>query len=92
MPELKNLNIIHSYFQHKQDFAAFHVGMHENRPTIKTEIPNLYLAGDWVKMDNCTMLMEAAFTSGSIAANEIFKQEKLQENKLVGVPLKGILA
>ena len=92
MPELKEMKIVHSYFQQKQDFAAFHVGLHENRPTINTEVPNLYLAGDWVKMDNCTMLMEAAFTSGSIAANEIFKKEGLRENKLVSVPVKGILA
>jgi isorenieratene synthase len=92
MPELEGLEIMHSYFQHKQDFAAFHVGLHENRPTITSEIPGLFLAGDWVKMDNCTMLMEAAFTSGSIAANEIFKKEGLKENLLVSVPVKGLLA
>lgn len=92
IPELKDMKIIHSYFQHKQDFAAFHVGMHENRPTILTEVPNLYLAGDWVKMDNCTMLMEAAYTSGAIAANEILTKEGLRENKLVSVPVKGLLA
>jgi len=91
MPELKNLKIVHSYFQHKQDFAAFHVGLHQNRPTVATEVPNLYLAGDWVKMDNCTMLMEAAFTSGSLAANEIFKKEGLKENLLESVPIKGLL-
>jgi isorenieratene synthase len=92
MPELKDMQIIHSHFQHKQDFAAFHVGLHANRPTITTEIPNLFLAGDWVKMENCTMLMEAAFTSGSIAANEIMKKEGLRENRLVSVPPKGLLA
>ncbi len=92
MPELKGLKTIHSYFQHKQDFAAFHVGLHAKRPTVTTEVPNLFLAGDWVKMDNCTMLMEASFTSGSLAANEIFKKENLQENPLVSVPVKGLLA
>jgi carotenoid phi-ring synthase / carotenoid chi-ring synthase len=91
MPALKNITVIHSYFQHKQDFAAFHVGLHANRPTIITEVPNLFLTGDWVKMDNCTMLMEAAFTSGSIAANEIFKKEGLKENQLMSVPVKGLL-
>ncbi len=91
MPELKDLTIVHSYFQHKQDFAAFHVGLHANRPTITSEIPNLYLAGDWVKMENCTMLMEAAYTSGAIAANEIFTKEGLAENALVSVPSKGLL-
>jgi hypothetical protein len=37
------------------------------------------------------MLMEAAFTSGSIAANEIMKKEGLRENELVSVPVKGLL-
>ncbi len=44
-------------------------------PRIETEIRGLYLAGDWVKMDNCTMLMEAAYTSGAIAANHIMARE-----------------
>lgn len=92
MPELKDARIIHSYFQHKQDFAAFHVGLRENRPQVKTEINGLYLAGDWVKMNNCTMLMEAAYTSGAIAANDIMRLEGIQENQLTGVPDKGIFA
>jgi len=92
MPEVKNLKIIHSYFQHKQDFAAFHVGLHAQRPTVNTDVPNLYLAGDWVKMENSTMLMEAAYTSGSAAANYILQKEGLRENQLVSVPSKGILA
>ena len=92
LPELKTMKIIHEYFQHRDDFSAFHTGLNKSRPGIKTELPNLFLAGDWVKMDNCTMLMEAAYTSGSIAANEIFTKEKLRENPLFSVPIKGLLA
>jgi uncharacterized protein with NAD-binding domain and iron-sulfur cluster len=55
-------------------------------------VPGFYVAGDWVKMDNCTMLMEAAYTSGAIAANHIMNVEGLQENLLESVPLKGVLA
>lgn len=91
LPELKNMNIKHEFFQHRNDFSAFHCGLYSNRPTIKTEVPNLFLAGDWVKMNNCTMLMEAAYTSGSIAANYILSQEQLQENLLRSVPVKGLL-
>jgi hypothetical protein len=43
-------------------------------------------------MNNCTMLMEAAYTSGAIAANRILKCEGLRENQLESVPLKGLLA
>jgi isorenieratene synthase len=92
LPELKDMKIKHEFFQHRNDFSAFHCGLHHNRPTVKTEVPNLYLAGDWVKMNNCTMLMEAAYTSGSIAANYIMSNEGLQENALFSVPLKGLLA
>lgn len=91
-PELKGLQIRHEFFQHRHDFPAFHTGLYSSRPTINTEVPGLYLAGDWVKMDNPTMLMEAAYTSGSLAANAIMQQEGLRENLLESVPLKGIFA
>ena len=91
-PELKGMKIIHEYFQHRDDFPGFHTGQYAGRSEVKTEIPGLYLAGDWVRMNNCTMLMEAAYTSGAIAANYIINEEGLQENQLESVPLKGILA
>lgn len=92
MPELKGMKIIHEYFQHRDDFPGFHVNQYSNRPEVKTGIPGLYAAGDWVKMNNCTMLMEAAYTSGAMAANYIFTEEGLQENLLRSVPIKGLLA
>jgi isorenieratene synthase len=91
-PELKGMQIAHEYFQHRDDFPGFHTDQHALRPEVKTDIPGLYLAGDWVKMDNCTMLMEAAYTSGAMAANYIMQVEGLQENQLDSVPIKGILA
>jgi len=91
-PELKDMNILHEYFQHRDDFPGFHTNQYAKRPEIKTEVPGFYVAGDWVKMNNCTMLMEAAYTSGAIAANYIMQTEALQENKLVSMPLKGIFA
>ncbi len=91
-PELTGLSICHEYFQYRNDFPGFHTNQYKDRPTIKTDIPNFYLAGDWVKMDNCTMLMEAAYTSGAIAANHIMEKEQLQINRLTSVPKKGLLA
>lgn len=91
LPELKGLEIKHQFWQHRNDFSAFHTGLHNNRPQVKTEVPNLYLAGDWVKMDNTTMLMEAAYTSGSIAANYILSSENLRENELCSVPSFGLM-
>ena len=91
-PELKGMKVWHEYFQHRDDFPGFHTHQYATRPEVKTDIPGLYLAGDWVKMNNCTMLMEAAYTSGAIAANHIMTEEGLKENKLESIPLKGILA
>jgi len=91
-PELKGMTFIHEYFQHRDDFPGFHTGQYATRPEVKTGVPGFYVAGDWVKMDNCTMLMEAAYTSGAIAANHIMTAEGLQENILESVPLKGVLA
>ena len=50
------------------------------------------LAGDWVKLPVPAMLMEAAYTSGSMACNFIFKKENLQENKLESVTNRGLFA
>jgi isorenieratene synthase len=91
-PELKDIKIKHEYFQHRDDFPAFHLHQYKERPTVKTEVPNLYLAGDWVKLPIPAMLMEAAYTSGSMASNYIFNEEKLQENKLESVSNFGLFA
>lgn len=90
-PELKGMEIKHEYYQFRNDFSAFHTSLYENRPTTKTEVEGLYYAGDWVKMDNCAMLMEGAYVSGVLAANDIMSKEGLQEKALVQVPPKGLL-
>lgn len=92
MPELKGMQIIHEYYQFKNDFPAFHTGQYADRPTIKTEDSTLFLAGDWVKMDNCAMLMEAAFTSGALAANAILEKEMVRGHSLYHIHDKGIFA
>ncbi len=59
---------------------------------MKTPIDNLYFAGDWVKLPTTAMLMEAAYTSGAMAANYIFDKESLQQNQLQSVSNRGLLA
>ena len=55
---------------------------------VKTEVENLFLAGDWVKLDNPAMLMEAATTSALYAANSIFNKENLKEEHSLFCPIK----
>ena len=78
--------------QVKDDFTAFHTNLAKNRPGFKTTINNLYLAGDWVKLDCPAMLMEAATTSALYSVNDILQNEGLQQEPIFSVPLKGILA
>lgn len=91
-PEIKGYKIKYEYLQVKDDFTAFHTNLYKNRPTVKTEVENLFLAGDWVKIENPAMLMEAATTSALFTANNIFIKERLREEPVISVPLKGIFA
>ncbi|MCS6818588.1 MAG: FAD-dependent oxidoreductase, partial [Chitinophagales bacterium] len=92
LPELKGFKIVHEYFQIKDDFTAYHTSLYGQRPETRTEIPGLFLAGDWVKTSHPFMLMEAAYTTGALAANYIMKNEGLCENQLFAVPERGLLA
>jgi len=91
-PEIKGFKVKYEYLQVKDDFTAFHTNLYKTRPTVKTEVESLFLAGDWVKLESPAMLMEAATTSALVAANSILKKEGLKEGHIYSVPLKGIIA
>ena len=91
-PEIKNYQVSHEYLQVKDDFTAFHTNLSESRPEFRTQIENLYLAGDWVKLNCPAMLMEAATTSALYCVNDILSTEALKQEPIFSVPLKGIFA
>jgi isorenieratene synthase len=91
-PEIKGYKVKYEHLQVKDDFTAFHTNLYKTRPTVKTGVENLFLAGDWVKLESPAMLMEAATTSALVVANSIFQKENLQELPVFSVPLKGIFA
>jgi isorenieratene synthase len=91
-PEIKSHRVKYEYLQVKDDFTAFHTNLYKTRPTVKTQVENLFLAGDWVKLESPAMLMEAATTSALYAANLIFNKEGLKEETILSVPLRGLLA
>jgi len=92
LPELKGYKIKYEYLQVRDDFTAFHTNLYADRAEPITEIPNLYLCGDWIKLPVPAMLMEAAATSALYATNAILIKEKLQEEPVYSVPQKGIFA
>ena len=91
-PELDGAEVIHEYFYVRRDFPSFHVGQHKNRPSWDTELDDLFLAGDWVDLPFPAMLMEAAYTSGLLAANAISRREGVREMPVWTVPLRGFMA
>lgn len=92
LPELEGMQIEHEVLQLEQNFTALHVGMHATRPATETEHPALTLAGDWVDLPYPAMLMEAACTSGILAANAILEGHGLRAAPVASIPLRGLLA
>lgn len=91
-PELKGFSIKHEAWQCKRDFTAFHVGQYATRPTVETGVPGLVCAGDWVKLPFAAMLLEGACVSGYCAANVLLRDAGLQEEPVVAVPERGLMA
>jgi isorenieratene synthase len=90
-PELDGFRIVHQVLQVRDDFSAFHVGTARSRPETRTELPRLFLAGDWVRLPCPAMLMEAAYTSALLAVNGVLDAEGLRPYPVLSVPLRGLL-
>ena len=91
-PELRQATMVHEHLQVKSDFSAFYTNLHNSRPGYRTEIANLFLAGDWVKTGTPAMLMEGAYTSGLLCANAILAKHGLREEPVRSVPTRGLFA
>ncbi len=91
-PELKGFTVEREAWQCKRDFTAFHVGQYAQRPKTETGVPGLVCAGDWVRLPFAAMLLEAACVSGYAAANVLLRDAGLQEEPMVAVPARGLMA
>ena len=91
-PELKGFRTWAESFHMNTNFTAFHTGSYRNRPTFSEKLDDFLVAGDWVKLPVPAMLMEAAASSGILAANRILRKEGLKPEPVWTVPLEGILA
>lgn len=92
LPELKGARVLYEHAQVRHDFSSFRVGLHESRPETRTGVPNLLLAGDWVRLRVPAMLMEAACTSALCAANEILAREGIASEPVWSVAERGLMA
>ncbi|HET6487779.1 MAG TPA: FAD-dependent oxidoreductase, partial [Spirochaetia bacterium] len=92
LPDLAGASVVHEHLQVRHDFTAFHTGMHGTRPGPVTALPQLVLAGDWVRLPIPAMLMEAACTSAIIAANAVLDRVGLRQEPFWSVPETGLFA
>lgn len=76
-PKAREAQLIHSVVL-KETKATFSLkpGVDELRPTPKTPIKNLFLAGDWTRTD-WPATMESAVRSGLLAVHALMKSEEL---------------
>lgn len=91
-PELQGFVIRDEHLQVLENFAAFHVGMAAARPGVDSGVPGLALCGDWVALPFPAMLMEAAVSSGLLAANQVLARYGLRREAIWSVPPRGLLA
>lgn len=90
-PQLNPIAIKHDYLQIRRDFTSYAKGYEAHRPGVETNQQNVFFAGDWVRTETPSLLMEGATTSALYAVNAISKRESIQTERIESVPTKGIM-
>ncbi|MFD0823482.1 FAD-dependent oxidoreductase, partial [Micromonospora zhanjiangensis] len=71
---------------------SFRPGAHPDRPAVDTGLPGLYLAGDGIRTDFPSALMERSAATGILAANHILRHEGAAAEPIHSVRRHGLLA
>ncbi|MCA9563259.1 MAG: isorenieratene synthase, partial [Myxococcales bacterium] len=91
-PELALRTVVDDRFLLRQDCPAFNPGSHRNRPGVRTPDSTVTLAGDFVRLDIPSALMERATASGFSAANAHLERWGVAGEPIQSVPTHGLLA
>jgi carotenoid phi-ring synthase / carotenoid chi-ring synthase len=91
-PEARGLHVVDQHCHVGTDAAGFPVGAHATTPGVRTAVPGLTLAGDWVATPFPSALMERAAATGIGAANAILAAHGYGTEPVWSVPPRGILA
>jgi isorenieratene synthase len=91
-PETRDSDVVHDTFFVRSDCPAFPPGAHAARPGVETPEPGLALAGDLVRMEFPTALMERAVASGFLAASALLRPWDVRPEPMRSVPPTGPLA
>ncbi|MFG1950554.1 FAD-dependent oxidoreductase [Micromonospora sp. NPDC048830] len=71
---------------------AFAPGSHAGRPAVRTDAAGLYLAGDGIRTDFPSALMERAAATGIVAANHILRAAGAAAEPVRSIRPRGLLA
>ena len=88
-PETAAFTVLAQELLIEQDCALLGTGSWDQRPAVRTPVPGLVLAGDWVRSDLPIALMERAATTGWMAANEVLHDWGVAGHTLWSVPPAG---
>ncbi|MFU8874884.1 FAD-dependent oxidoreductase [Micromonospora sp. SL4-19] len=90
-PEAAHLRVRELRARVEAKAAAFAPGSHAGRPGVCTDASGLYLAGDGIRTDFPSALMERAAATGIIAANHILRTAGAAAEPVLSVRPRGLL-
>jgi carotenoid phi-ring synthase / carotenoid chi-ring synthase len=91
-PETAAASVVEDRYLVRADAPAFPPGSHAGRPTVETPAPGLALAGDLVRLEFPSALMERAVASGMLAANSILHRWGVTPEPVWSGRSRGLLA
>ena len=90
-PETRTARVLDEIYLLRRDCPSFGPGETASRPGVLTAAPNLYLAGDYVRLNTPSALMERAALSGFLAANHILEKQGRKPHATTSIPSRGML-
>lgn len=91
-PEVAGLRVRELRARVEAQAPAFTPGSHATRPGVRTDAAGLYLAGDGVRTEFPSALMERSAATGIIAANHILRAEGATAEPVRSIRPRGLLA
>jgi isorenieratene synthase len=88
-PELAGSVVHVEYFANERTFDKQTVGRSRCQPSMRTSVPNLLLAGSWIKVDTAIHDMEKAVVTGMRAANALLEERGLAAFEVKSLRPKG---
>ncbi|MGK5442078.1 FAD-dependent oxidoreductase [Micromonospora sp. URMC 105] len=91
-PEAAGLRVRELRARVEAQAPAFTPGSHADRPGVRTDADGLYLAGDGIRTEFPSALMERSAATGILAANHILRAEGAAAEPVRSIRPRGLLA